>query len=431
MNIRKRYISIFNNFISGIILLILGITVVIGSINLYAFIVNLLVYIFIIFGVSKLINFLINRKIVRNIQTLLLILGNIIIGTFMLLYPKLSLAIIPIAFSLYILLYAVVKFIYYLVLKKANLKSRFKELIFSILFIIISLIFLFYPIDRLNIFIMFIGVYCIILGLSMIYEFFIDFLSNSTKLKIKKKIKMTVPVFLDAFFPKRSLKKIDKYIDSILSEEKDIDSDDYLKILIHLSNYSVNQFGHIDIMLDGKVYSFGNYDKSTQRLFTGLGDGVLFVTDKKEKYIDFCFKHNRETIVEYGIQITDKQREKIINKLKHIMDDTFEWTPPIRNDKKLKRLYYADKMYKATKGKFYKFKSIELKTFFIVGVNCTYFINIILEGIFQKLKVIGVLSPGTYYEYLEENYKKKNSNVKFRKVYREVSFGDIDDKDKE
>ena len=430
MNTKKRYISILNNLISGIGIVILGIIVTIGSINLYKIVVNLLVYIFIVFGVSKLINFFLNRKIVRNTQTLLLILGNIIIGIFMLLFPQLPLTIIPIAFSIYTLLYAVVKFIYYLVLKRANLKSRFKELAFSIFFIIVSFIFLFYPVERLNIFIMMIGIYCIVLGLSMIYEFFIDFLSNSTKLKIKRKIKMTVPVFLDAFFPKRSLKKIDKYFDSILSEENDVDNDEYLKILIHLSNYSVNQFGHIDIILDKKIYSYGNYDRKTRKLFSGLGDGVLFVTDKKEKYIDFCLKNNRETIVEYGIQITDKQREKVRNKIDYIMNDTIEWYPPVKENRKIKKLYYSDKLYKATKAKFYKFKSIEFKTFFIVGVNCTYFINTILQGIFQKLKVIGVLSPGTYYEYLEANYKKKNSNVKFRKIYKEVNSGDVNDKDK-
>ena len=361
---------------------------------------------------------------------MILILGNIVLGIFMLLFPKLPLSIIPIAFSLYILLYAVVKFISYLVLRRANLKSRFKELIFSIFFVIISFIFLFYPIDRLNIFIMIIGIYCIILGFSMIYEFFIDVLSNNTKLKIKRKIKMTVPTFLDAFFPQRSLKKIDKYIDYLLYEENDVDSDDYLKILIHLSNYSVNQFGHIDIMIDGKIYSYGNYDKSTRRLFNGLGDGVLFITDKKEKYIDFCLKNNKETIVEYGIQITDKQKEKIRKKIEYIMSDTIEWNPPVKENRKVKKLYYSDKVYKATKANFYKFKNSEFKTFFIVSVNCTYFINTILEGIFQKLKVVGILSPGTYYEYLEANYKKKNSNVKFRKIYREVSSGDVDDKNK-
>ena len=428
MRSKKRYIGILNNLISGIGIIVLGIIVTIGSINLYTVVVNSLVYIFIIFGLANLINFLLNRKIVRNAQTLLLIIVNIVLGVFMLLFPKLPLSIIPIVFSIYIFLNSVVKFINYIILKSANLKSRFRELLFCIILLIISFIFLFYPLDRLNLFIMMIGIYCIILGLSMINEFIMDILFKNTKSKVKKRFKISFPAFLEAFFPKRSLKKIDKYIDYIINEDSDKDNDDYLKIFIHLSNYSVNQFGHIDLMIDKKIYSYGNYDKSTRKLFNGLGDGVLFITDKKDEYIDFCLKNNRETIVEYGIEITDKQKEKIKSKINYILNDVIEWNPPVKENKKVKRLYYADKLYKAIKAKFYKFKSIELKTFFIAGVNCTYFINIILENnIFKKLKVVGILSPGTYYEYLEENYKSKNSNIKFRKIYKEV---DINDKNK-
>ena len=424
----RRYISILNNFISGIGIITLGIIVTIGSINLYTKFVNLLVYAFIIFGLSNLISFIINRRIVRNAQTLFLIIINIVLGIVMLIFPAFSLSLLPIFFSIYLLLYAIVKFINYTILKEVKLKSRFKYLISSMLFLIGSLVFISYPLERLNIFIMFIGIYSIILGLKIVNEFILDVLSKKTRFKIRKKFKTTFPIFLEAFMPQRSLKKINKYFDKYMLEDEKNYVETDLKIMLHLSTYGVNQFGHIDIIIDDNIYSYGNYDRSTRRLFNGLGDGVLFITKNKKKYIDFCLNHNRETIVEYGIKITDKQKEKIIKNLDRILSDTYEWKPPIVEDKNIKKLYYADKMYKAIKCKYYKFKSNEFKTFFIVGVNCTYLVNLLLtNNVFQKLKLVGVISPGTYYEYLEDVYKKKDSNVVYRKIYNK---GDISDKDK-
>lgn len=431
MKLGKKRITIINNLISGIGIIALGVIVTIGSINLYTALVNLLVYAFIIFGLSNLINFLLNRKIVRNAETLILIFSNIVLGIVMLVFPKFQLSLIPIIFSIYLLLNSVVKFINYMILKEVKLKSRFKELFISLFFVILSFTFLFYPLDNLNLFIMFIGIYCIILGLSKINEFLTDTLSKKAKSEIKKRAKMTLPAFFEAFFPQRSLKKINKYIDYLMNEEKNIDIDTDLKIFIHLSTYGLNQFGHIDIMIDNVMYSYGNYDRSSRKFFDAFGDGVLFSTNQKEKYINFCLDNNRETIVEYGIETTNNQKEKIKERLYSILSDAYEWKSPVRVEKNIKKLYYSDKLYKATGCKFYKFKNSEFKTFFIAGINCTYFINVLLKSkVFQSLKLAGILSPGTYYEYLEENYKKKNSSVVYRKIYNKDSIGDLDVKNK-
>ena len=80
MYLRKKRLSILNNLITGIAITVLGIIVVIGSINLYNWVITLLVYVFIILGISQLINFLLNKKIVRNNQVLFRIIINIVLG---------------------------------------------------------------------------------------------------------------------------------------------------------------------------------------------------------------------------------------------------------------------------------------------------------------------------------------------------------------
>ena len=144
---------------------------------------------------------------------------------------------------------------------------------------------------------------------------------------------------------------------------------------------------------------------------------------KKKKYIKFCIDTSQKTIVEFGLKLTNKQKEKVKKELEKILIDTYTWNP-LENNKKNKD--YASKLYKATKCKFYKFNSGEYKTYFVMGVNCTYFIDeLLMKSISGSLKIVGVISPGTYYNYLNENYNKKNSIVVSKKIYNKEMFGDM------
>ena len=429
MFLKKNRISILNNLISGIAITTLGIIVVIGSINLYTWVITLLVYAFIILGISQLINFLLNKKIVRNKQVLFRIIINIVLGLVFLLFPKLPTSLIPIIFSIYLLFNAVVKFINYSILAEVNLKSRLKELLFGILFLIFSLFFLFYPTKKISIFVTIIGVYCIILGINKLFEFVLDILSDKLKLKAKRKLRMTLPIFFEAFVPKRALKNINKYLDELTTETKKNNKDSDLQIFVHLSPYGFNQFGHMDIMFDGIIYSYGNYDKDSRSLFTSLGDGVLFKVNKKMEYINFCINNSKKTIIEYGVKLTDKQKEKFKEELNNILKDAVIWKPERCKDKK--KMDYANKLYKATHAKFYKFSKGAYKKYFVLGVNCTYFVDMLMRNyVFEVLKIAGIISPGTYYEYLEENYRKKNSNVVSKVIYNKESIGEYYVEDK-
>ena len=61
VNIKKKQISIINNLLTGLGIIVLGIIIIVGNINMYTRVVNLFVYIFILFGMSKLLNFLLNK----------------------------------------------------------------------------------------------------------------------------------------------------------------------------------------------------------------------------------------------------------------------------------------------------------------------------------------------------------------------------------
>ena len=391
---------------------------------MYTSAIKLFVYIFMIYGISKLLSFIFNKKIVRNREKLLSIIINIVFALIMIIFPSIPLSIFPLIFSLYLLINAIGNFIDYIVLKENELKLRYKYLFISIFFFIISLVFLFYPIEYLNLFITIISIYCILLGLNRIYEFLVDLLTDKFKLKIKKRLKMTLPLFLEVFIPKAALKSINKYLDELIIEKENKEYD--LAIFIHLSNHGFNQFGHIDLWFDNKVYSYGNYDNNSKRLFKTIGDGILFETPKKEKYIEFCILNSNKTIVEYGLKLTEKQKEKVRREFNKILKNSYTWKPDLKGKKD-----YIVKLYNNIKPKFYKFSNSEYETYFLMGVNCTYFIDqIITNTLSQTLKIVGVISPGTYYHYLEENYRKKNSKVISKKIYNKDVIGGKYDKNK-
>lgn len=404
--------------IFGIAIIALGIIIFVGSIKMYSWVIYLLTYVFLLYGVARLIGYIFNKRVVRNRQTLLTIVLNIVIGIILIFFKNIPLSILPISFSLYMLFNCASRFVNYSIQLSLNLKSRFKEFIMGLFFLVLSLIFLLSPLKSIHLLILIMSIYCILLGMSLIGEFIFEILDKKTKYNPKKKYRMTFPFFVDAFIPILGLNAIEKKKSKEKSKKGDI------SVFIHLSNHGMNQFGHVDVEINNKIYSYGNYDKSSQKLFTGVGDGVLTETMTKYEYINYCIFNSRKTIVEYEIKLNDDQKNEINNRLNDIKKYAVKWEPDAAKDKNSVYKDYSSKLYKATKTNFYKFSKGRYKTYFVVGTNCTYLANELLQNnIFEILKLVGIITPGTYYEYLEENYRLGKLNIVGKVIYNKDNIG--------
>ena len=379
---------------------------------MYSWVIYLLTYAFLLYGVARLIGYIFNKRIVRNRETLLSIVLNIVIGIILIFFKKIPLSILPLSFSVYMLFNATSRFVNYSIQLSLELKSRFKEFIMGLFFLVLSFLFLVAPIKNINLLILIMSIYCVLLGISLINEFIFEILDKKIKYNPKKKYRMTFPFFIDAFIPILGLSRLEK------EKRKDNKNKGDISIFVHLSNHGMNQYGHVDIEIDNKIYSYGNYDKKSQKLFSGVGDGVLTETMTKYEYINFCIFNSRKTIVEYEVKLNDIQKEEINNRLKEIKKYAVKWEPDSAKDKKGVYKDYSSKLYKATKTNFYKFSKGKYKTYFVVGTNCTYLANELLKNnIFEILKLVGIITPGTYYEYLEENYRLGKMNIVGKLVY--------------
>ena len=51
-------------------------------------------------------------------------------------------------------------------------------------------------------------------------------------------------------------------------------------------------------------------------------------------------------------------------------------------------------------------------------------LGLLINNLSSLLKIGGIITPGTYYQYLEENYRKKNSVVISKAIHNKDTIGD-------
>ena len=211
----------------------------------------------------------------------------------------------------------------------------------------------------------------------------------------------------------KSLEIKNTYNYSYLKKNKEPD----INILIHTSNRGFNRMGHIDIYFNGFVISYGNYDEGSRFFGEFFGDGVIFTTNKKNEYINFCIDNSKKTIFDFGLVLTENQKQQVEEKINKLLSNTTPWNH--KEDKKYNNgNSYVGKLYKKTKAKFYKPIKGKYKTYFVVGNNCCFLADDIVGSFgMDILSINGIITPGTYYDYLNRLFNQKNSNVISKEIY--------------
>ena len=108
------------------------------------------------------------------------------------------------------------------------------------------------------------------------------------------------------------------------------------------------------------------------------------------------------------------------------MQDTVSWDPPYAVDKKngkdadhIPYKDYASCLAQAAETKFYKFTRSKWKTYFVLSTNCVLLAdNILSSAGTDILKMNGIVTPGVYYDYLENEYEHSDGIVITRDIFR-------------
>lgn len=422
------YIEKNNYFAFSLTYIITGILIMIFNQELFSSFIEIVLLIMLISCIKDLFAMLTSKK--TNKILFAKAIGSttlVLIALFFIDIPK---ALLIMVFSTYFIFNGLIKFISCYLMKKDKLKGIFKDFLEGAISFTFGIICFFSPKIHMDIMLYIIGGYLLLLGIDYLFDFL-----DQKDIHIKR-IHLPLPPFIDALIPLSILQKINR-----LGEEKNVELDFHkkqrevdLEIFVHVSMQGTGRLGHVDLCFDGHIISYGNYDMDTRKLRDGIGSGVVFTCLKKE-YIQFCVEYSEKTIFGFGITLSKEQKEKVKQELKRIFESLEEWKPKyvraVESDKTINKEEYTDyasMLYKNTNAKFYKFTNGKLKTFFILGNNCGALVDKILRSSgADVLKMRGIITPGTYYDFLEREYVKKDSNVVSKQIYHQGNIHKLKD----
>ena len=424
--------------LSGILFIILGICLFFANQTTLKLLLLLLGILTILSSMYSFFKILLKKETEKKIKISLLLptIRDFIIGTIICLFYHFILHSFAVCFGIYLLLHVIINSIAYYLYYKNKIKGRLK-LLLSILFQLFFLIPLFFDATQnIQVTSIILGIYLLGYGITQITDFFTILIPTRTTNRIKKQIQIPLPVIFNAFIPRKLISLINEALEVTpekeeLSIQKRNEKPDIF-VLIHLANSGTAAMGHVEIAFEDTIYSYGNYDMHSRSLLNAVGDGVILVANK-EDYIKYLVTKKNRYIVEFGLSLTKKEIEGVAKQLKKL---TTENTETYYSDLELadKGLLPDDEypdmsseIYKYANGKFYKIIKGKYKKFFVLKTNCAMVVDFVLSSIGKQILCVnGIITPGSYYDYLNARFKLKNTNVISRKVYKKNDFKEDD-----
>ena len=238
----------------------------------------------------------------------------------------------------------------------------------------------------------------------------------------KRRVRFSVPGFLTALVPKRQQERVERSLKRRQAQELPPDQDDDIpdfEIFIHATERGLGSIGHVDICFENIVRTYGPYDKESHRLMGLICKGVLAVVQGRERYLAFCTGHSQKTIFCYGIRLTEAQRLRVRGAIAELMQEVVIWNSPHRRDLHGKHDDYASLLQIHLDAQLYHFIRGGFQTYFMGGANCAVLADRIVGALGTDIpSATGLLTPGAYFNYLDREYRRQNSIIVSKRVYR-------------
>ncbi|MGI5895423.1 MAG: HdeD family acid-resistance protein [Oscillospiraceae bacterium] len=435
---RKKFTPVLDQLLPGLVLVALGIIILCWKTTFLRWTLLLVEMVCLVSGVAMLVMLLLRRKELGGKRiTLSGALISVGIGLAMNFVLDYQVYILGLLFSVYVLINAAAKLVNFILFAKNKVKGRTTDLFDCLFFLTFGVLLLFTPILPVDSFLIIIGIYAILLGSFNLIEFIRSMLPSYAKTRMRRKVRISLPVFLVAFVPHRVLKRINAYLsqnaDGIEGPEEftqykenvPAETPD-LEVFVHVTEDGSGAMGHCDFCFDGQVISYGNYDEYSRRLFEGVGDGVLFYAPK-ERYVPFVIRYSRKTLFGFGLKLTEEQKQAVRRRLEEITAPLYRWKSPYEWDLENKcekplEYYpdYASQLYRYTGAEFCKFNSGKFKSYFVLSTNCVQLVDAVLSSAGTDIvKINGIITPGTYYDYLDREFVRPDTMVISRTIYAE------------
>lgn len=385
-------------------------------VGIFAFL-NSAYFMYMIVMVLGILIFIDTLSLLKNLKTNILgILIHLLFACLFIFTPKLPLSIVVMVFALYVSIMGISHFVTYCYYRKEKVNGRLLFLLSAIVLIVVGISFILSPSVHTKEMTYIFVLYTLYLGIKYMFASMKELLSENRKNSLKRRIRVSLPIFMVAFMPRVMIEYINEKLeveDEIMKQDDDLSS---VEVFVHVSKDGFGAIGHVDICYQNEVIAYGAYDEASTHLFGAIGEGVLFIVDK-EKYISFCHKDDMTShIFAYTLTLNEVQKERIEDTIDEFKKGLVKWDPPCINNQEAQD--YASRLYQGTHASFYKFKSGMFKYYFVMTTNCVLLADRIIgkSGI-DIVNMNGIITPGTYLSYFEEEYKKENSRVIEKHIY--------------
>lgn len=331
---------------------------------------------------------------------------------------------LSIILGLYLLVHAMIEAINYALYKKNHIRGRLLVLVAFLTKFTLALFLMLHPTAKYPYVMLIIGIYFGLYGISQLNSFISEIIPDH----LKNKVRISLPILIAAFIPRKLITLINEILEkepdeTMIEATKKNSKKADIEVIIHLANSGSASFGHIEVSFEGKTYSYGNYDMHSRKLFDAIGDGVICIADR-DTYIQYALQNKKRYLVVFGIALTKKEKEIVKKRIhKLITTNVEDYYPDLQLSEmgKFPKGEYHDmssEIYKLANGKFKKVTKGKWKKFFVLKTNCTGLVENILNGVgLHILEFNGLLTPGSYYDYLNREFLKKNGKVVYRKIY--------------
>lgn len=420
--------------LTSLLFLLLGIMVTIWPDRALFLFRYLLFSVFVAGAFLQVVQAVVNARRTKILHFLITALMEGFLALLLLFYQSILMRAIPLGFGLWIFLIGFLRMISYIESKRDQVGGRLFILLTSVVSYLFGINLILSPESHYQTVISVIGVYCIVYAATVFGDFLSELWHKPLSDKIKRRIRIRLPVWWGTFVSRRTVESINRMLReqdpkaiSLDSRKRDVTPN--LEVFVHGGTSGSAQFGHVDVFYKGCVLSYGNYDKKSKRLFDSLGDGILFMTQKKNDYLKFCIEHNNKTIFGFGLYLNEHQLAAVEQAIVEIKKNLIPWMPDAQReenpDQQKNYTDYASLLYRRTGASFYKFRSGSFKTYFLFGTNCVLLADqIIGSSGTDILSLNGIITPGTYYDYLNNEFLRENGIVISRTIYTAAGFSD-------
>lgn len=402
-------------FIQSLLFFLLGVLMLLRPEKTLSLAIDALCWLLPAGGIMNLAEWLLHR---RQKRVALLKGAALLAGGLMLIFWPRAMGIsISLVFGLWMVLNCLCKLLYAVQLRGDGQRGWVANLLAGIMHGLFAALLLAYPLWSMLPLTLLLGLYSLSYGLFTLGDAVRELLGTDVKGRsVRQRIRISPPVLLTALIPQWLLRMLNDPDEAeetarwTRRETNDANAQPDLEIFFHLSKDTAMGMGHVDIALGEQVYAYGCYDASSNRLFGIISDGVL-VTAQREQYIAYCLDNEKKKLISFGVSLDRAQRESVRAAAERFMADSEAWVPPAGS--------IQDGFARATGATFHKLRKGPFQTYNVLKTNCVALADILCgaSGL-DLMNLQGIITPGTYYAFLNRQFLRRNSIVISRKVYR-------------